>query len=352
VLQEPIPANPYNGLSNVTTATSGDATTDEQRQAIVDRLKMGLVRYLANTDAAEEIVISLGAPRPSGPQANQAATADEDPWDYWVFRVGGNGFLNGESSYSSSSYSANLSANRTTEAWKFNVSGRFSRNRSEFVVDETQPPIISLIEDWSASALLVKSLSPQWSIGTRAGSGRSSRLNEDLRWNFSPGVEYNFVPYTESSRRALTLQALLNVRHWDYSEETVYFENSETRFAPSITAALNQVQPWGRASVSVTGSQYLHDTDLYQVSARASVSIRLFRGFSVNVGGFYALVRDQLFLPAGAASTEEILLRQRQLKTSYNYFTSFGLSYQFGSIFNNVVNPRFGGSGGGGMMFR
>ena len=49
---------------------------------------------------------------------------------------------------------------------------------------------------------------------------------------------------------------------------------------------------------------------------------------------------------AGAASTEEVLLRQRQLRTSFSYSTNFGFSYQFGSIFNNVVNPRFGGSGG------
>lgn len=75
------------------------------------------------------------------------------------------------------------------------------------------------------------------------------------------------------------------------------------------------------------------------------VQLRLFRGFSLNVNGFYSWVRDQLFLPAGAASSEEILLRQLQLETSFNYFTSIGFSYQFGSIFNKVVNPRFGGGG-------
>ena len=55
--------------------------------------------------------------------------------------------------------------------------------------------------------------------------------------------------------------------------------------------------------------------------------------------------RDQIYLPRGAASTEEILLRQRQLLTGYQYFFEFGFSYTFGSIFNNIVNPRFGGGG-------
>lgn len=339
----------------LTVGSPGDATTDEQRQIVSSRLKMGLVRYLAGTPAAEQIVVSMtGAPTrggaPSSPGSGTPSAIQDDPWDFWAFRVGGNAFLNGESSFSSSNYSGNVSANRTTEAWKINLSGRYNRRESEFIIGDGVDPVISLFEDWSATSLLVKSLNPQWSIGATVEAGRSTRLNEDLRWNISPGVEYNFVPYSESSRRAFTIQALVNVRHFDYTEETIYLETAETRVAGSITAALNQIQPWGRTLLSVTGSQYVHDSDLYQVSMNGSVSVRLFKGFSVNVTGFYAWVRDQLYLEAGSATPEDILLRQRQLRTSFNYFTIIGFSYQFGSIFNNVVNPRFGGGSGGGEM--
>jgi hypothetical protein len=151
--------------------------------------------------------------------------------------------LNGESAFSSSNYSGNGSANRTTEEWKFNLSGRYSRRESEFVIDADEPPVVSLVEDWHASSLLVKSLPPQWSIGARAGTGAHSRLNEDFRWNMASGVEYNFVPYSESSRRAFKVQALLDLRHSDYTEETVYLATSETRAAASLTAAVNQIQP-------------------------------------------------------------------------------------------------------------
>ena len=54
----------------LTVGTAGDATSDEQREAIAGRLKMGLVRYLAGTAAADQIVVSLGAPpgvAPGGP---------------------------------------------------------------------------------------------------------------------------------------------------------------------------------------------------------------------------------------------------------------------------------------------
>jgi hypothetical protein len=49
------------------------------------------------------------------------------------------------------------------------------------------------------------------------------------------------------------------------------------------------------------------------------------------------------------ASTQEVLLRRKELATQYRYFTFFGFTYTFGSIYNNVVNPRFGNNGGGGM---
>ena len=90
---------------------------------------------------------------------------------------------------------------------------------------------------------------------------------------------------------------------------------------------------------------YLHDTSKSNLDVNGNINIRLFRGFSVRLTADYAWIRDQLYLSAAGATTEEVLLQQRQLATSYRYFYSFGIEYRFGSIFNNVVNPRFGGGG-------
>ena len=57
-------------------------------------------------------------------------------------------------------------------------------------------------------------------------------------------------------------------------------------------------------------------------------------------------MRDQIALAWGGLTQEEVLLRQRELATDYRFFISGGISYRFGSIFNNVVNPRFTGSEG------
>jgi len=72
------------------------------------------------------------------------------------------------------------------------------------------------------------------------------------------------------------------------------------------------------------------------------MNIRLLRGLSVSLRGEYSRIHDQLNLPKGDASIDEILLRRKELATNYEYSFSVGLSYTFGSIFSNVVNPRFG----------
>ena len=75
--------------------------------------------------------------------------------------------------------------------------------------------------------------------------------------------------------------------------------------------------------------------------------LKLFRGFSINAFGSIERIHDQVYLSAGAATPEEVLVRQRQLLTGYRYDFNFGITYTFGSIFNNVVNPRFGSGPGG-----
>ena len=47
------------------------------------------------------------------------------------------------------------------------------------------------------------------------------------------------------------------------------------------------------------------------------------------------------------SSSEEVLLRQKQIATGYDYRFSVGLNFTFGSTRSNVVNPRFGNGGRG-----
>ena len=81
---------------------------------------------------------------------------------------------------------------------------------------------------------------------------------------------------------------------------------------------------------------------------RGSLSFRIVRGLDLNISASYSRVRNQIFLSGEDLSDEERLLELQTQQTDFQRSLTFGLSYQFGSIFNNVVNNRFPGSGGGG----
>ena len=72
------------------------------------------------------------------------------------------------------------------------------------------------------------------------------------------------------------------------------------------------------------------------------LTIRILKGLSVRLRGGVARINDQLSLVRGEASEAEILLQLQELATSYNVDGEIGITYTFGSIYNNIVNPRFG----------
>jgi len=51
-------------------------------------------------------------------------------------------------------------------------------------------------------------------------------------------------------------------------------------------------------------------------------------------------VHNQVYLPAGELSQEEILLRQSAMATAYEISLSGGFRIRFGSIYNNIINRR------------
>lgn len=86
---------------------------------------------------------------------------------------------------------------------------------------------------------------------------------------------------------------------------------------------------------------YLRDASKRNSEIGGFLSVRLWRGFNLNARGEYSWIRDQIALRRGSGSQADVLLRRRELLTGYQYQAGLGLSYTFGSIFSNVVNPRF-----------
>ncbi|MDA0313261.1 MAG: hypothetical protein O2992_14245, partial [Gemmatimonadetes bacterium] len=247
-----------------------------------------------------------------------------------------------------------LSANRVAPTWKLNFSGNMSYNRVEVDLEDGQ--FINTRTDWGFNPLIVYSIADHWSIGLQGQMGRMTTFNQNFRIEVTPAVEYSFFPYDEATRRAFTLFYKVGPAYRDYIETTIFGEDSELRYEQSLQVQLSQRQQWGDASVSITGSHFLHDFQRNNLAMRGDINFRIVRGFSVNARGDIAWVDDQLYLSADEATDAEALLRLQQRATSFNYGITVGFSIQFGSIFNNVVNNRFpnrfgqggGGFGGGG----
>jgi hypothetical protein len=311
------------------------STPDERRSGFAETLKRGLVRYAAETPLADRITITFAPEQPS------ADAPSQDWWNLWVFRTTFTGTFNGESSNTGRSMRVGASASRTSELWRINFSTAASYRSDRFELEEGEEFRTSTRE-LGFNALVVRSITDHWSGGIVSTASSSTFLNYDFRIRVGSGVEYNVFPYSESTRRLLTVQYTVGLNSFDYREETIFGELAERLVDHRPGVLFTMIQPWGSAGAELTFTQYFTKPDKYNVSALAQMNVRLARGFSLNAFVTASRTKDQLYLPKGDATLEEILLRQRQLATSYRYSTVVGFTYTFGSIFNNVVNPRFG----------
>jgi hypothetical protein len=318
--------------------TPQTATSDDRRREFARIFKIGLVGYVAETPALAQLDVTW-----KKPTVSTQATAAKDRWNFWVFRVNVNGNVNGERSSKSQSYRTNFSANRTTSQWKINFNGNGSRNQNTFEVPEEDLKIKSVSSNWNVDTLIVKSLGPKWSAGGRASVNHSSFSNNDRAFTIAPGIEYDFFPYSESARRKMTVQYTIGASRFKYREVTVFDKLSETVPNHQVLGVLALKQPWGSLEIESIFAEHLNHPERYRAVIFGEADVRLFKGFSFNVFGEYEKIKDQISLRKSSTSTEEVLLRVRQLATSYSYFISFGVSYSFGSIFNSVVNTRFSG---------
>ena len=307
----------------------------ERQKELADLIKMSLMRYVGKTPVSDRVSISfLDKVEP---------TAVEDKWNFWVFSLSADTFLNGEESYKSGFLSGSFSANRVTPELKIRMSLSAYIEDSEFKYDDQV--IKSESDSQTISGLIVKSISEHWSVGGFFSSSSSTYSNVKLSLNPAPAIEYNVFPYSESTTHQLRILYRFNYKSVRYREETIYEKTYENLWQQSLEMAFEVKKKWGTASASLEGSHYFHDFGKTRIRLSGELSLRLIKGLNFNIYGRYSRIRDQLSLPRGGLSLEEVLLQQKQLATGYQYSMSVGLSYTFGSLKSKVVNPRFGTGG-------
>jgi len=332
----------------LTYATNPTSTQDEERQGLTRTLALGLVQFVARTPGAQSLRVTMRPDIAADAPGSQTMPAN-DPWKAWVFEIDMSADLSGEQNYRNREIEGEISANRTTAEWKVELESRYDYN-SERAIDADFDSLGSLVSadtifdrqrSWGAELVIVKSLSNHWSTGIVSSIGSETFRNQKLRIEFAPAIEYNVFDYAEATRRYLALQFGLGVDAFAYQDTTIFDKLRET-FPVYITAAEYATrQPWGDSNVRLEHRGYLSDASKRSTELSGEIRVRLFRGFSVRFGGNYSWIHDQVYLPKGERDQADVLLRRRALLTGYEYNAFFGFTYTFGSIFNNVVNPRF-----------
>jgi len=326
----------------LTVASRPDDTDDETRADLIRVFKLGLVPFIASSEIGRGLDVTY-----RGPRGEAAVEQVEDPWNLWVFNLRAGGELEGESSENSSAFDGSFSASRTTDELKmdFRASGEWDRRTIDFGEGEES---IYTSREYEIEGLTVWSLSPHWSAGVSGSASGSTRQNQDLAIRGGPAMEYNYFPYSESTRRQITVLYKVELASFDYEEITLFEETSEIRPAQSLEIAAAFNQPWGELDISLEGSNYLDNFKQHRLESFSRFEIRLFRGLSLDIMARAARVKDQIYEPLEDIPLEDILLRRRELGTDYQYSIEIGFNFTFGSVYNNVVNPRMSSGGGRG----
>ena len=326
----------FKGRDHVLRLTTVPAQAqDAIRRQMTRLMSIGFVPYALDSPAAQTLAVTLQA----APTA--AAAAQDDPWDRWTFRIGANGNINGEKSNRSLYLNGSVNANRTTAAYKLNVSSNFNYNESRFELTDGRQ-FIAPTRSYNLNGLWVKSLNAHWSVGARGNVNSSTFSNIDRSIGVFPAIEYDIFPYSESTRRLLTIRYEAGVRHNDYVERTVYGKDSEAIGAHAVNGYLSLRQRWGTVSSGVEAASFIPEMSKNHVTGWGNLNLNLVKGLGLNFYTELTSLRDQVSLASGGASNEEVLVRQTQLATRYRYYFNFGVTYTFGSIYSPIVNPRFG----------
>lgn len=323
----------YGGMDDTLVYTSNPyETSTEIRERRTNLLKAGLIRFAGRTPLINEISITHG----------DAIEKEEviDNWKNWVFEISTNPEYTAEESYKRLNIRNSLRVSKITPDIKLEIDFDQSYTRQRFIEEDLDTTYLRSFE--RLENLFVKSLGDHWSAGMIWEVKTSTSENYDFNTMIMPSIEYDLFPYAEATHRQLRFLYSIGYQFNNYTDTTIYNMTRENLFGHQLRVAYQVQKKWGSISFSLRGMNYFHDFSKHMVAADLFTRIRVFKGLSLTLNLEAARINDQLNLRKGELSEAERLLRLREQATGYEVQTGIGLSYTFGSIYNNIVNPRFG----------
>ena len=317
----------------VSATTLSSDTYEEERKKITDALALGIMPYISQTKASEQLVFKY-----NGNDEDMNGENVEDPWNNWTFRGDVSGNANLEESRKSYYYSFNVRGDKVTEDWRIRNNARRSVNTKKYTSDGEDYSSINTTT--YASSSVVKSINSRWSAGAFVNLYNSNYQNLLYSISVKPAIEYNIFPWDISDRKVFTIAYYIGPKWNKYYEETIYDKLNENLWEQSLNLDLQLVQTWGEINGGLHATNYLQDWSKNRITFDSNLSVRIIRGLSLRMGFRLENVHDQIYLAKGDVSLEDVLLNKVQLPSTFEVGADFGLRVQFGSIYNNIVNNR------------
>jgi hypothetical protein len=332
----------FKGLNDTLFYTSNpDETGSVKREKKTSLMKMGLMRYVARTPLFNEIEIKNN----SGLEQEEVV----DKWNNWVFKLQTSPFFSAEESFKRLSFFNSIDITKITPELKLEIQLDQFNNRRKYI--EGGVETVYLVNSESISNLFVKSFGDHWSAGLKWDMGASTSENYNLHTDFMPTIEYDIYPYSEATHRQFRLLYSAGYEFSNYIDSSIFNKTREGLYKHRLSVAYQVQEKWGSINFSFSGSNYLHDFSKNKLEFWGFMRLRIIKGLSLSVNGGVAYINDQFNLRKGDLSEAERLLRLKEQATNFSIQGGVSISYTFGSIYNNVVNPRFGNGGGGGNSY-
>ena len=322
------------GRSDTLHTTVEPNSTDHERRAVfVETLKLGLVPHVLGTPQVHQLRIEQIADRHQDDRV-----PERDPWDSWVFEIEGGVSVDRERQQREFDIDTDFSARRITEAWRIRSFFWGNYERETFRGDERS--LNSDAHSGGAWMMAVKSLGPHWSAGVATSIRADTCDNIHRRFQMEPAVEHSIGTTPKRSGANCSL-SIARVRATRPIEIRRFLIRSPSHTGARNSKFVSTARSRGdTADFDIEASHFLPDIKRYRLEMRGRLSLRLFRGFSLNLNASFERINDQVNLVRGNVSTEDLLLRRRELETDYRADVRIGLGYTFGSLYNNVVNTR------------
>jgi hypothetical protein len=316
--------------------TAADATSDEIRAQLLEAMKRGLASYIMKTSYSDRVIITY--------ENSDNEEDAKDPWNNWVFRTNFSAWMDGERTSKSLNVFSSLSASRITEKIKHLTRFHQDYDEDKYRIYNENDSLIYSFDAYRSSFYAghttVWSLGDHWGLGVEGNIWSSTYSNTRIAYDAMPALEYNVFKYEDASNQQLRLAYAAGYSYYYYQDTTIYNQIEEGLFYHKVNVNYKYITKWGSIQGSIWYKNFLKDFQLYNLGSFLSTNIRLFKGFSVYLTGDFSMPRNQITLVKANISPEDLLTEQIQLQTQFSYSASIGFTYTFGSIYNNVVNPR------------